>query len=123
MFSKEKYFKKLKKLNARILFKNKISSSEKISLVFKSLSKKIDNYKFQVFFYIKIHLFFYELYYGLKSNFYNFLYSYKNINKYKFEVFKKKKLYNQILRYSKIYKFNKEIKVTKLGKRFWLFEN
>ena len=123
MFSKKKNFKKLKKLNSRILFKNKISSSEKMSLVFKSLSKKIDNYKFQVFFYIKIHLFFYEFYYDLKSNFYNFLYSYKNINKYKFEVFKKKKLYNQILRYSKIYKFNKEIKVTKLGKRFWLFEN
>ena len=123
MFSKKKDLKKIKKLNKRVLFKNKIPSSEKMSLVFKNLSKKINNNKFQIFFHIKIYFFFYELYYDLKSNFYNFLYSYKNINKYKFEVFNKEKLYNEILRYSKIYKFNKEIRVRKLGKRFWLFEN
>jgi len=123
MFSKKKDLKKIKKLNKRVLFKNKIPSSEKMSLVFKNLSKKINHNKFQIFFHIKIYLFFYELYYDLKSNFYNFLYSYKNINKYKFEVFNKEKLYNEILRYSKIYKFNKEIRVRKLGKRFWLFEN
>jgi hypothetical protein len=123
IFSKKKDFKKINKLNKRVLYKNKVPSSEKMSSIFKILSKKINYNKTQVFFYIKMYLFFFDLYYNLKSNIYNFLYSHKNINEYKFEAFEKKKLYNEILRFSKIYKYNKKIKVMKLGKRFWLFEN
>ena len=123
MHSKKKNIKKIKKLNARILFNQKIPSSEKMSLVFNNLSKKVENKKSQSYFYIRFYLTLFELYLDLKTYIYNAFYSYRNINDYKFEIFQTDKLYNKILRYSKIYKIKKKFRVLKLGKRFWLFEN
>ena len=110
-------------LNARILFKDKKPSSEKMSLVFNNLSKKLVNNKSFSYVIIKLYLILYEFSLNLKSYIYNYFYNYKNINNYKFEIFDKERLYNEILRYSKIYKFKNKFRILKLGKRFWLFEN
>lgn len=121
--SKKKNIKKIEKLNARILFNQKTPSSEKMSLVFNNLSKKVKKKKSRNHVYIRFYLKLLELYLDLKTYIYNAFYHYRNINDYKFEIFQTDKLYNQILRYSKIYKIKKKFRVLKLGKRFWLFEN
>ena len=124
IFSKKKnQKKKTDMLNARILFKDKKPSSEKMSLVFNNLSKKLVNNKSFSYVIIKLYLILYEFSLNLKSYIYNYFYNYKNINNYKFEIFDKERLYNEILRYSKIYKFKNKFRILKLGKRFWLFEN
>ena len=94
-----------------------------MSLVFNNLSKKVKKKKSRNYVYIRFYLKLLELYLDLKTYIYNAFYHYRNINDYKFEIFQTDKLYNQILRYSKIYKIKKKFRVLKLGKRFWLFEN
>ena len=91
--------------------------------VLNKLSKKIKQHGSQSLAYIKFNLFIYEIYNQLKSKVYNFIFNYKNINEYKFPIMKKFTLSEKMSRYSKIYEIKKKFKITKLGKRFWLFES
>ncbi len=120
---KKNNIKKFKILNSRVLFMKKKSSSENITLIFDKLSKKIKHDYFRSLKYIKFYLFLHETYNQLKSELYNLIYNYKNVNEYKFPIMKKSQIGEKILRYSKIYKIKNNFKIIKLGKRFWLFES
>ena len=115
--------KKKNILNSRILFKNIEPASKRIALILKQLSNKIENKKLQNIFKIKISLFFFEIYNQLKRSIYNVIFSYKNLNEYKFPNFSKKIIENKIQKLAINYKFKITFKITKLGNRFWLIEN
>lgn len=121
---KKNNLKKSNILNSRVLFKNNIPSSERMTSVLSKLSKKIkQQHSYQSLTYMRFSLLIHETYIQLKSIIYNFISNYKNINEYKFPIMKKFTLKEKMIRYSKIYKNKKKIKITKLGKRFWLFES
>ncbi|RPF75561.1 MAG: hypothetical protein CBE14_003545, partial [Rickettsiales bacterium TMED254] len=121
---KKNNLKKSNILNSRVLFKNNIPSSERMTSVLSKLSKKIkQQHSYQSLAYMRFSLLIHETYIQLKSIIYNFISNYKNINEYKFPIMKKFTLKEKMIRYSKIYKNKKKIKITKLGKRFWLFES
>ena len=111
------------KKNNRILFKNKEPASKKISLVLNELFKKVNNPKNKSLLKIKFFLIFFEVLNNMKSVIYNFIFYKKNINEYKFPSMKENLLKHKISRYSKIYKKKNNYKISKLGKRLWLFEN
>jgi surface carbohydrate biosynthesis protein len=121
--SKKIEYKKKNILNSRVLFKNIEPASKRIALILKQLSNKIENKKLQNIFKIKISLFVFEIYNQLKRSIYNVIFSYKNLNEYKFPNFSKKIIENKIQKLAINYKFKITFKITKLGNRFWLIEN
>jgi hypothetical protein len=105
------------------MFKNTNQSSEKITKILKQLVVTLDKKNFQNNLKIKISLLVYEFFIKLKKNIYSILFNFKNINEYKFPYFSKSILLKKIYRLSKYYNFETNLKITKLGNRFWLFEN
>jgi surface carbohydrate biosynthesis protein len=120
---KKDNYKKYKLLNSRFMFKNTNQSSEKITKILKQLVVTLDKKNFQNNLKIKISLLVYEFFIKLKKNIYSILFNFKNINEYKFPYFSKSILLKKIYRLSKYYNFETNLKITKLGNRFWLFEN